>query len=177
MSNISLSAKALLGVAALVTSLAAPCAQQQWTLEFKADYSLWGEDPQPLTDLSAVLTTKGSVVFAEGSGKKVVQITGTRNGVAITGLWDASQGEFFGGWQPAQGILIASQAINGQKIPFDGLAYVTADGVQHVLYGSTYNIGGTYYTNYFEMNQWGSQNPNSPWVTFAADSLKLKKLK
>lgn len=177
MLNFSSLAKLLLVVAALATNLAAHSAEQQWSLEYKADYPLWDGDPQPLTKLSATLTTKGSVVFFDGPGKKVISISGTRNGVAITGLWDASQGDFFGGWPPAQGILVAGKAVNGQKIPFDGLAYVTADGVQHVLYGSTYNIGGTYYTNYFEMNQWASTNPNSPWVTFGADSVKLKKIR
>lgn len=173
----SVFARTLLGLVALASSVSAVCATQQWALAFKADYPLWSDDLYPLTELSATVTTRQSVVFADGPGKQVIAITGTRNGVAITGLWTSEQGAFFGGWAPAQGILKRKLANNGQLIPFDGIAYVTADGVQHVVYGATVNLGGNPDTNCFEMSQWASLNPSSPWVTFGGKSLTLTRVK
>lgn len=173
--KLSTLAKMALAMAALAASLPALCAEH-WLLTYKADYSLWSDDPYPLTDLHAILTTKGSTTFPEGPGKKVTAIAGLRNGVVVTGLWTQAQGNFFGGWTPAQGILDRKKSVNGQLIPFDGLAYVTADGIQHVLYGATIDLGGQLVTTYFEMDQWASSNPSTPWVTFGGTTVKLERI-
>lgn len=176
MKNTSVLASIILGFLAAGPCPPAAAATQQWTLQFNADYPLWQDDPFPLTELNATLTTRETVVYAEGPGRKVVAMVGSRNGVAITGLWDSTQGAFFGGWTPAQGLLKPNKSVNGQKIPFDGIAYMTSDGVQHVIYGATSNIGGAPETNYFEMNQLASLNPSTQWVTFGGSKVKLDRV-
>lgn len=164
-------------IAVLAACCALPAFAQKWSLSYQGEAALWSGDldlHEP-TDLRAKLYTRPkSVMFPEGEGLRVVRIEGTRNGVPITGLWTPAQGRFFTTWRPDQGILPDLV----QKITTNGIGYLTADGLQHVVYGATTDIDGDgkTTTQYFEVTQLASSGPYFPWVTFfgSVKSVRLK---
>lgn len=166
--------KKLLGAALAALLMTGSASAAVWKLHFNAKFPAYNDDlaTYELTELKARVVTEDSVVSTrEGDGFKVKKITGTRNGVEIVGLWKGDAGTFFGGWDPLQVILKDVEP----AIPYDGIAYVTADGAVHVLYGATFDLGNGPEIQYWEMSNLPSASPYSPWLSMGSTKIKLKK--
>lgn len=152
--------------------LSASAHAAEWQLSFDAEFSAWGPDlnTYPLTSLRATVLTEDELsITADGAGYRVLDISGTLNGQAISGLWTATDGAFFGGWTPSPFVL-PTQA---QQVTYDGIAFLTADGVQHVLYGSTFSFGGIPEVQYWTMSDLPTSNPYSAFLAMGGTTLTL----